>query len=491
MTSTRTKRRRAASRPAQERKVVKRVSATRYDVLTDRNNAHYWRWVDNRSVDASLDSETRRRAREKARYEVANNSYAMGCALAVSNAVVGSGPRVQILADYGRDVLKKAEWDFAEWQSEIRLAEKLRSMRFARFQDGESFAVLHSNPRLFGQVKLDVRPIDAERVCGEYGSTDPFDVDGILLDAQGNPTSYRVLTRHPGDMLELGGVSYVDDATIYPAFRVVHWYRRTSPEQHRGAPELLSSLNLFALLRRYTLAVVEAAETAADFAAILYTDAGGDYGQTPNAFETMNIERGLMMTAPEGWKVSQLKAEQPTTTYKEFKRELLGEIGRSLQIPVNIIAGDSSTYNYASGRLDHQEFQKAIRIDQAQCAISVMRPIFRLWWKEWALLNGLPTVAPPTAWYWDGFEHVDPVKEANAQAVRLQSLTTNLSIEYGKQGRAWEDELVQIARERDKMKELGLSLADVSQNTDDSDDSRDIGDNTSDGGEEKDSPTDS
>ena len=37
-------------------------------------------------------------------------------------------------------------------------------------------------------------------------------------------------------------------------------------------------------------------------------------------------------------------------------------------MPLNIAAGNSSGYNYASGRLDHQAFFKAIRIDQADLA---------------------------------------------------------------------------------------------------------------------------
>ena len=90
-----------------------------------------------------------------------------------------------------------------------------------------------------------------------------------------------------------------------------------------------------------------------------------------------------------------------------------------------------------------------------------MRPIFRQWWREYALLNGLDKTVPTTQWYWDGFEHVDPVKEANAQAIKLQSGTTTYSIEYGKQGRDWEEAFEQRAREKAKMDELGLTFTDV------------------------------
>ena len=72
----------------------------------------------------------------------------------------------------------------------------------------------------------------------------------------------------------------------------------------------------------------------------------------------------MATTLPDGWKLGQIKAEQPGTSYAEFKREILNEIARCLNMPYNIAAGDSSDYNYASGRLDHQTYYRAIRIEQ-------------------------------------------------------------------------------------------------------------------------------
>lgn len=417
------------------------LSATRYDNLKDLEN--YWK-VDSRSVDASLSPDVRKRLRERARYEVANNSYAMGAGLGLANAVVGSGARLQAMSD-DKELNSLVEWSFCEWQEEIRLAEKLRAMRFARYQDGESFAILHTNPKL-ADVKLDLTPIDCERVQAEVYDGDPLDVDGIKLDEYGNPVSYRVLDSHPGDL------NADTNATIYPASEVVHWFRRTTAEQHRGCPEIAASLNLFALLRRYTLAVVAAAETAADFAAFLTTDQV--VTEAGKAGEAFTLERNMILTLPDGYDVRQFKAEQPTNTYVDFKREILGEIGRALQVPVNVITGDSSGYNYASGRLDHQEYQKAIRIEQANASIAIMTPIFKQWYREFALIHEIDREPFPVQWYWDGFEHVDPVKEANAQAIRLASGVTNLQIELGKTGRDWEDALEQLYRERARSKEL-------------------------------------
>ena len=439
------------------------LRAVRYDAAAFGDDlARHWTRADSRSVDYSLDWSTRQTLRTRSRYEVANNSYAFGAAMAIVNASIGTGPRLQCLSPF--DEFNAAlELAFSQWAQEIALVEKLRAMRFSRFQDGEAFALLTTNPKLEHAVKLDVKPIDCERVCSETLFNDPLDIDGVHLDQHGNVVSYRVLNYHPGDYGNVSVKSALDDAKTIPAEGVLHWFRRTSSEQHRGAPEIATALPLFALLRRYTLAVVRAAETAADFAAVLYSDTTENTDQA-SPFENVDIARGMATVLPEGWKIGQVKAEQPTSTYGDFKREILGEIGRSLQIPVNVISGNSSHYNYASGRLDAQDFRRMIRVEQEAAAQSILAKIIRAWFQEWRLTTDYRVFnidrkyTPPVVWFFDGMEHVDPVKEAAAQSTRLASMTTSLAYEYAKQGRDWEDELKQIARERKIMKELGLEF---------------------------------
>jgi capsid protein len=122
--------------------------------------------------------------------------------------------------------------------------------------------------------------------------------------------------------------------------------------------------------------------------------------------------------------------------------------------------------NYASGRLDHQAFFKKIRIDQAYLGDFVLDRVFIAWLNEAVLIEGyLPQSLRtrdaefPHQWFWDGFEHVDPAKEANAQATRLASNTTTLAAEYAKQGLDWEGELRQRGREVALLRELGLTTA--------------------------------
>ena len=107
-----------------------------------------------------------------------------------------------------------------------------------------------------------------------------------------------------------------------PASSVLHWFRADRPGQARGIPDITPALPLFAQLRRFTLAVIAAAETAADFAGILYTDApASGEADAAEPFEPIELEKRALVTMPGGWKMAQLQAEQPATTYAEFKKE--------------------------------------------------------------------------------------------------------------------------------------------------------------------------
>jgi len=83
-----------------------------------------------------------------------------------------------------------------------------------------------------------------------------------------------------------------------------------------------------------------------------------------------------------------LHAEQPATTYAEFKRQILNEIARCLNMPFNVAAGNSSGYNYASGRLDHQTYFKSIRVEQSQMARTILDRILFAWLREAILIEG-------------------------------------------------------------------------------------------------------
>ena len=451
---------------AKEGRPAARVVKARFDsAQTNTENRRHWAAADGLSPNAAIRPEIRRILRNRSRYEVANNSYARGIVLTLANDTIGTGPRLQmLLKDPAAN--RQVEEAFAHWADAIGLAEKLRTLRMARTESGEGFGVFTSNPFLPTPVKLDLKLVEPDQVATPYGGWfDPKFIDGIIFDSAGNPVEYHVLKSHPGDAIAWNFTPM--DFDRVPAGAVIHYFRADRPGQRRGIPEITPALPLFAQLRRYTLAVIAAAETAADFAAVLYTDAPANGEADPvEPMDIVELERRMATVLPGGWKLGQITAEQPATTYAEFKKEILNEIARCLNMPFNVAAGNSSGYNYASGRLDHQTYFKSIRVDQSHIEASVLDRILAAWLSEAILIEGyLPQslraidAVTPHQWFWDGQEHVDPQKEAGAQATRLQNHTTTLADEYARKGQDWEIQLRQRAKEVSLMNQLGLTLA--------------------------------
>jgi lambda family phage portal protein len=431
----------------------------RYDAAeTNDENRRHWAMADGLSADAAAAPGVRRILRNRTRYEVANNTYARGMVSTLANDCVGTGPRLQ-MTGLGRDLAREVERKFATWAKAAGLAEKLRTLRMAKATDGEGFGLLITNPRLSNPVKLDLRLVEAEQVASPMAAViDPYQIDGIHFDEYGNPTKYEVLREHPG------GRSHLTlSPLVIPADKVVHYFTPERPGQRRGIPELTAALPLFAQLRRWTLAVLAAAETAADMAAIMHTNGAASAEEAAKAeeFERIEFERRAILTLPEGWDVTQMDAKHPTSTYAEVKREILNEIARTINMPYNVAACNSSGYNYSSGRLDWQIYGRSIGVDRERMEAQVLEDIFAAWFREGVLVEGyfsqplrLTTTDTAHAWRWDGFSHIDPESEAKADDIRLANGSTDLSEIYAAKGYDWEERLEMRAKITQRTKEL-------------------------------------
>ena len=434
----------------------------RYDAAqTTTENSNHWANADALSARAANSPEIRRTLRNRARYERDNNSYCSGMVETVASHTVGTGPRLQVNTP-NRRLNLRLNAAFEEWTAAVGLAQKLCTFREARVVDGESFLLIVNNPRLGTPVQLDLTDIEADQIA----TPDLFvptktAVDGIEFDAYGNPTYYHLLESHPGDLSSTKWGGY----TKIPAELVLHWFKRRRPGQARGVSELTPALPLYALLRRYGLATVSAAEIAALFAALLKSELPPDPDpetEALNAFDTQTVERVTMTVVPDGYEFTQLKPEQPTTNYEMFERAILRQIARCLHIPRSIAAGDSADLNYSSGRLDHQVYHWMIGTDRYFLETAVLDHIFREWVAEAQIVAPDLTAGlqrgeiPRHTWNWDGFKHVDPEKEANAQHQRLLNGTTTPQRECAEEGYSFEETLDELAEARRMYAERGI-----------------------------------
>lgn len=432
----------AAPAPSRTMRLVKidRNVEGQYDAAkTNEFNARYWSNADSLSPDEANSPEVRATLRSRARYEcLESNSILKGIVHTLANDVIGTGPRLQMRTK-DKVFNQRVEELWHRWAREIHLARKLRTMKLARTVDGEAFALISKNRALQSPIKLDLKPFEAEMCTTPSYTAKPNTVDGIVFDEDGNPQTYHILKAHPGGPWA-GGLEKQDVAAEW----VIHLFRRDRPGQHRGIPEVTPALPLSALGRDYTLAVVHAAKSAAKFTAVLETaaartDDGEAFDANVEAFDMVDIDYDMITSLPHGWKMNQFKAEQPTTTYDMFHRSLVSQCARCVHMPYNIAAANSAQYNYASGRLDHQQYFHALDVERSEWELDCLDRLFEQLLDEALLIPGLlPEIGPVEEfdhdWMWEGRKHVDPAKESQGQRNRLGSGTTHRAREYAEQG---------------------------------------------------------
>jgi len=438
----------------------------RYDAAqTTANNSRHWANTDSLDANAANSAGVRTTIRERARYEVANNSYARGITQTLAADLVGTGPRLRVALPTITDPLKRKTLKrqlkaaFAAWARSARLAERLQTMALAKVVDGESFALFTTNERLTHGVKLDLRLVECDQVTTpDLAVYEEGRIDGIHVDALGNPTAYDVLRAHPGADTAAAAADALK-YTIEPRDKVSHLFRCDRPGQLRGISEITPALPLFAQLRRFTLATISAAEGAANFTGVMHTNAGAvEEPDDVEPLSALEVERNALLTLPQGWAIDQMKAQHPSTTYEVFVCAILREIARCLHMPSIIALGDASKYNFASGRLDIQTYHLALRLARQQIEIEILDRLFALWLEEALFIPGLlPAGLPPFdqlafSWMWDRREPVNPQQEAQANKIKLETAQTTLDRIHADAGNDADEELDTWEEEQERIR---------------------------------------
>lgn len=393
---------------------------------------NHWQMSDALSADAANSPSVRKTLRERSRYESTNNSYLCGMARTIANDVVGRGPRLQMLTGNER-VNNRVERLWKAWAKEIKLAKKLRLARQTQVRDGEVFLLFTTNDKLRSPIKLDLQVIECDQVEDYFFIPTPEQpVSGMVLDKGGNPLKYHVLKTHPGSAVLWANNPYEFD--VIDAEFVIHLFKADRPGQHRGVPECVSSLSLFAILRSYTMSVLDAARIAGTLNYGIGTRsnqiAPAKISSIP-AFTPLAIPAGTVPLFPEGWEPFQMDMQKPVTGYGEFANQIINEAARPVHMPRNIATGNSSDYNFSSAKMDKATYYAAIGIDQEDMATDVLDPIWLAFLTELEalgeldVLDGEDPLEPFEEWEheWE-FDAPDPIDEQKSAAADQINLTT-------------------------------------------------------------------
>lgn len=441
---------------------------------TDENKRNWWA-VDYLSAKAANSFQVRRVLRMRSRHEVSNNPYLFGICDGNANDLIGTGPTLKVTSDnatYNRIV----ERAFAEWWDAVDGAEKLRTLKLAKTVDGEGFLILKTVNDLDNPVKLYPCDVEADQVTTPAPQTAAeYWVDGMTLHpVTQRPVSFHVLNHHPGDFFfpDLNPLA----VTQVPAKHVIHWFHKFRPGQVRGVPVFTPALDLFSDLRSFRRSTVGAAQIAAEFASVLETmypadtldDPAGSGAVDHKPFDRVNLERGAQVILPYGMKMSQFKAEHPTTTYEMFTTAGIGEACRPLNYPLLLALGTAQKFNFSSAKLDFVNYRGGLDIERVDGEKVALNKMFRAWFEEARLIPDLlPAGASikrtPTVWHWPAYSSIDPLVDVQATAAAVAAGQLTLRKFWADRGEDWLEMLKQLQAEKNELEKLGLMFGDVVQ----------------------------
>jgi len=285
-------------------------------------------------------------------------------------------------------------------------------------------------------------------------------VDGVQLDRTNRPVAYWVKGGGKDGFKQIAAKNFV----FLPNIKRLN--------QVRGQPIFNPVFSLFDQIDGYLEATVIASRMAACFGLILQeprhmhtslpTATGSDGILHPEA----NLEPGMIKRLGPMDNVHQIKPEQPQQSMPEFVATLTRFTGLNLGLPLELALLDFSRTSYSSSR---SSLNQARRTFEGQQQWIIQRFLARLYqWRvtKWTKDPNDPLEEPAPdehgrvlfrhEWIAPGWPWVDPAKETESIMAQLDRGLTTLAAEGAKRGLWWQDVLVQAAKERELIKELGL-----------------------------------
>ncbi|MBX3480094.1 MAG: phage portal protein [Caulobacter sp.] len=378
----------------------------------------------------------------------------------------------------------------ADATRKLTFGQLLRMSAAHIFQDGEAVGLVEwagDEPTLY---KTRLRVVDPDRLSNPNGKPDSDRLrGGVETNAHDVPIGYWIREGHPSD---LGGranmVWHRWDRFATPAGRpqVLHAFDQLRAGQTRGVTRLVQALKAFRAFGKYTDHTLEAAALNALFLGFVKSNAGpsavkeGFESDDVAAFaaerEDFYAENPVMVDGVQMQvlglddEVQMQTTARDTSGFEGFSRSILRLISASLGVTYEELSMDFSQTNYSSARAamliawnETLGFRELLRIQIAQ-------PFFVAWLEEAFDIGEL--VPPPGApdfheapdayadgrWIGPARGYIDPTKEIDAAAARIEANISTLEDECADQGGDWEERLEQTAREMRKKEELGLPL---------------------------------
>src|SRR5215471_12482118 len=427
-----------------------------------------------------------------------NNGVAAGTLQTLQDNVAGYGLRLSAVPDYralGRDIAWAEEWTqnveslwkaYAESTAcdianELNFASMTQLVFRSALENGEALALVLWQERGETPFKTCFQLIETDRLSNPYGMLPSLTlIGGVEKDDFGRPLAYYI----QDSPIWTGGWAFginerwtrVEAETEWGRKRVLHMHSKERVGQTRGRPLLTPVIEQFRMLDSYQRTELQSAIMNALVAGVIETPLDGPtlstmLGGDANAYLAakneyrVQLEGGSVIPLYPGDKMTPFVPARPTNTFPAFIETVSRQIGTALGLPYELALKDFSKTNYSSARAALLEAWRFFSIRRSWLATYWAGPCYRLWLEE-AVNAGLvdapdfyenQALYSRSKWIGQGKGWIDPVKEAEAAQLRMQSNISTLELECAEQGLDWNEVLEQRALEARRMDELGLT----------------------------------
>ena len=442
----------------------------------------------------------RDRITARARDVVRNNGWAAGAVAKEVDGIIGANFRPFCKPDW-RALGLEADWAKAfkevveaRWRSYTddprHFADTTRSQTVSQMfatayrsylLEGEALAVV--NWRKDRRTHTTLRLVDTDLLSNPNNLPDtPQLRGGISLTGHGAAMAYHFRQSHPNAPVATGdGYRWKMIRREGPRGRpqVLHFFDKLRDGQTRGVSRLAPIIEKLRMEDHYARVELQAAVINAVLAAFIRSPMGpealdelsgeGDgkaLGQMQSdraEFYAKNkIRMGgarVTMLYPND-EIGMVQTERPAAQFADFEAAVLRHIASGLGISYEQLASDWSKTNYSSARAAMIEIWRGWTARRMSFAQGFCQPFFMAWLEEQimdghiALPDGAPgfyenwTAYARAKWIGPGKGFVDPVKEAQAAALRVSLGMSTLEEEAAElTGTDFADNIEQIKRE--------------------------------------------
>lgn len=288
---------------------------------------------------------------------------------------------------------------------------------------------------------------------------------GVEFDAIGRRQAYWLYDEHPGASGLFSSLRSGQSRRI-PAGSVVHAYRKLRPGQIHGVPWISPVMLKMRELGDIDEAAIAKARVAACLALWVEQAEGPDTGLLSDQTRTedatnQRIEKlrpGMVHYGRFGEKATPVPPprDEGYGTFYEKQQEM---IAAGTDMFYAQLTGDLASVNYSSFRAGDRDFRGAIEVFRWAFIIPML---LRPWWRRFIdqiQFQGLiPDRNYGVNWTPPAFHSVDPVKDAQADELRLASGTKHLFDAIAEQGEEPRAYLRKIAEIAELLDSLGLKF---------------------------------